>query len=470
MEILDTVASEQVPPTPFDEDYFLNTNFYSGQIKYIRDRTTYKSLFGGKRSGKSSVSAGDLIFCDQTVLKHKKGFLIYASSTVEHAKELSLHRIMQANKKHKFKYDLNLSKNVIKTPYNTILFMGLKDLKSVYDHQGIPVKKAVIDEPQFVKEPILKAFVYDVVAGGMIDFEGQAQCSYIGNPFPIHSGFLWDELKNPKVSSHELNLFDNSFIKEKQKIEFLKNELEKRGEVYDRTRGIDTRSNATKRLLFGEWSEDISNLVLRFTKDNHFQKIPSIEMAKVNYYIGIDLGWHDKCAIVVIAHNPYTGKMWCVYEWEESHITITPLAEKIKYLLKIYDTRGRNIVDSAGGGKQIAQTLKREHQIPMIAAEKPRKMDWVRHLQDAVDTRQFMIKSDSQLLSDSRHLLFKNQHQEIDEDHFHSDTFHAALYAFRYVKSQTERVKKLDLPTDPVELKLIELRKNKKENPLYEIV
>ena len=410
-----------------------------------------------KRGGKSVSGAGKVVYNDIWNRPDKGGIIFYGSTTVEQARRLGLKRIIQAQRAWDFKWEYKLGKNMIITQRNIILFGGLKDLKSVYSYQGEPFKTVILDEPQFIKENVLKTFIQEVVSGSMVDFEGDANVSFIGNPFPIHSGYLWDMIQNPETTTFRINMEDNPEISEKAREKFIKDELKARGET------METLSNSTKRLLFGIWEEDTSSLVLSFDRTDEFESLP--QDRNLITVSGCDLGFDDKTAICVLRYDPKDDVVYVDYEFQQPEMTIKEVAEQYDKVLKTYNTNGQNAIDTQGGGKQTAISLNVNHGIPIVAAKKADKMHYVNLLRSYNRMGKLKVRKDSALAADARHILFAKHNKKLDDDYFHSDIFHAVLYAFRFIymefKEPLEEKKKI---FDPVEDKLERIREKTEQD------
>ena len=434
LKIAAGLLREQVPETTIPVEDFLNQGFSHLQQKFILDRSKYKDLEGGKRGGKSVVLAGDLVYTDLYIQPEKKGYLIYGSRTAGHAKRLALQRLMQAKNKYNFKWKTQLSQNIIVTERNVIVFAGIKDLKSVWDLQGLPIKWACVDEAQFIKSDVLECFIRDVVAMGLNDFKGDGVCILAGNPAPVEEGYRWDYQKRPTTSQHRINIMDNPSFSNQEVHELLTEELEARGETWE------NMSNASKRLLLGKKATDKGLLVLKFTDKDFFDQIPPETRNNCDIFIGIDLGYDDKTAVIALYYDWKNDIIYADYEFQETEMTETELAGHLKTeVLPYNNSKGQNVIDTQGGGKQTAAGLRRDHNIPMLAAKKSEKMAWIRKMKAYNKAGKLLIKKGSPLANDAKHVIFTKHYDKLDEEHFHSDIFHAALYAFRHLKMKYER-------------------------------
>ena len=354
------------------------------------------------------------------------GFIVYAAKTVEQAKRLALMRLQRVRRIFNLKWTFNLAENTIRTQNNIIVFAGLKDLSSAERLQGLPLKLVIIDESPFIKGNILEFFVRDIVAGGMFDFKGKAQCCFVGNPFPVHHGFLWDQIQNPEASHHEIHFMDNPEFTEKEKVDIIKKEMKSRGET------MDKMSNSTKRVIFGQWAKDDGHLLLNFKEEDIF-KLSDIDVHSLPCAMGVDLGYDDKTAIAICYYDVKNYKMYLAYEYQDKSLTLHPLALKIQSLLLSYKTNSQNVIDTQGGGKQIALSLSRDYGIPFHAARKSEKKDWLAIFRSFNRAGNFKVLKESALLHEANHIVFNEHFTDLDESVFHSDIFHACLYLFRYI-------------------------------------
>ena len=73
-------------------------------------------------------------------------------------------------------------------------------------------------------------------------------------------------------------------------------------------------------------------------------------------------------------------------------------------------------------------------------------------------------KRSSIILSEANKIIFDPKFTKIDDDEYHSDIFDAILYAFKWVIMEHKKTEKEKLIiTDPVMLKLEEIRKKERE-------
>lgn len=92
-------------------------------------------------------------------------------------------------------------------------------------------------------------------------------------------------------------------------------------------------------------------------------------------------------------------------------------------------------MDTGGLGKKIAEEIRRRYSIPVKAAEKTRKFEYIELLNDALRTAKFLAKSTSIAAQDSMMVEWDRDKQTPDKKFvstkFHSDILDAVLYGYR---------------------------------------
>lgn len=94
------------------------------------------------------------------------------------------------------------------------------------------------------------------------------------------------------------------------------------------------------------------------------------------YLLGVDLGWHDATAFVVLAYSETFYAMRVVYQHKQSEMTVSQVADKIHELEEEFGDFEFQVCDTGSGGKQIVESMNAEHGTDLIAASKSKKPDF----------------------------------------------------------------------------------------------
>ena len=178
---------------------------------------------------------------------------------------------------------------------------------------------------------------------------------------------------------------------------------------------------------------DDDNLIVFNPKDqNFYDKLPASDSyIKV---IGIDTGYHDADAIVVLYYSLNTGKIYLEEEIQEKKQTTTELFRKTEELYIKHDV-SHVVYDSAAGGKKIVETYLAEGGImPMLVADKTNKMDYVEILRSNIQRGDMMFKRGSELAQEMKQIIYNHDKSKLDDKQgIHSDLLDATLYSFRFI-------------------------------------
>jgi hypothetical protein len=112
-------------------------------------------------------------------------------------------------------------------------------------------------------------------------------------------------------------------------------------------------------------------LVYKFDESrNVYDVLPMHAKGDWQYLLGVDLGYEDDSAFVVVAYHEWDKNLYIVDSYNKSHMDITDVATKIRELKAKYDIH-KIVID--GANKQAVEEIQKRHQIPLITAERQGK-------------------------------------------------------------------------------------------------
>jgi hypothetical protein len=148
--------------------------------------------------------------------------------------------------------------------------------------------------------------------------------------------------------------------------------------------------------------------------------------------MGIDIGWKDADAIAVLGYDYHSKNVYLVEEFIKNKMDITELIGHIQKLQTKYSPQ-RIVMDSGGLGKKIVEEIKQRHSIHIEAAEKQRKMEFIKLLNDDLATGKLKALPNSRFAEDCNLVVwdYDNPTHPRISDTYHSDINDAVLYAWR---------------------------------------
>lgn len=390
------------------------------QLAFLQDPARFKTAVCSRRAGKTVSCAADLIH----TVNNYAGDVAYITLNRVTAKRIIWRELLKINKTYKLSAKIDNAELTLTMPNSNVIYVsGAKDASEIEKFRGLALKKVYIDECQSFRAYI-KDLVEEVIEPALTDHYGSL--CLIGTPGPVPAGFFYEASHSSGYSNHHWTMQDNPHIKSKSgkdPIDIIK-ELAKR-------RGLALDDASIQREFFGKWVKDSDSLVYRFDEN----KNTVIQLPDANdlvFLFGIDIGWRDSDAIAVIGYHKTTKEVYLVEEIITAKQDITALVNQIKMLRLKYDPV-RMVMDAGALGKKIQEEIRQRHQLTIEAAEKIRKHEFIKLLNDDLRTGKFKARPDSRFAEDSYLVTwdYDDPSKPKISDKYHTDIGDAVLYAWR---------------------------------------
>lgn len=410
---------ERYHPLPID----LERECFAKQFNFLSDPSPFVTGLTSRRAGKTTACAFDLL-C--TALNSPGVICLYITLARVNASRIIWPILKQINLDYKLQGDINETTLSIKFPNDSIIYCsGAKDQRAIDKFLGLPLKLVYIDEAQSFRS-YLDDLIDRVLAPALLDHAGSLKL--IGTPGPVPIGTFYNLCRSAEWSHHSWTFFDNPWIASKSgqsHEQLLERELKRKGV---------TRDDPTiQREFFGAWVFDTESLVFKYDRNlNHYSEIPTND--KLNYILGIDIGFDDSDALAVLGYNDTSKTTFLIDEGIRAKQGITELVDQINQYTKRYEIH-KIVMDFGGLGKKIAEEIIRRYGIPVQAAEKSRKHENIELFNDALRTGMFKAKHTSRFAQDCMLLEWDHDKSTPDRrvvsDRYHSDICDAVLYGWR---------------------------------------
>lgn len=411
---------------------------FDEQIKFIKDPAKYKTAVCSRRAGKTVSGAAYLI---SEAIRRPDVVCLYITLSRLNAKRIIWGDLLKINREFMLNGRANETELSIRFPNgSTIYLSGAKDKSEVEKFRGVPnLVLVLLDEGQAFRSYI-EDMVDDVLAKTLYDYDGTL--CVMGTPSPVPSGYFHFVAHSSKWSHHIWTMFQNPHLQAKSgksPMQLVQQDCERMG--------VELSDPKIQRECFGKWIVDLNNLVFRYQKEINDRQPPDFLN---NFVFGADIGFDDADAIAVIGWRDRDPVSYLVEEIVTAKQGITELAMQLDGLIKKYNPISV-VMDSGGLGKKIAEEMRKRYALPIRAAEKSRKFEYIELLNDAMRTQKFFAKSDGIFAHDC-HLVEWNKDKSTGDklvvsDGFHSDICDAVLYGFRESLHWIEQV---PLPKTPV--------------------
>lgn len=396
---------------------------FDKQLGFVNDVAPFKTAVCSRRSGKTFACAAHLI---DTALKFPGTRCLYVTLSRNNAKKIIWPVLQEILVSNKISAKFDLTELSIKIESGSIIYIsGANDLAEIEKFRGMAFKLVYLDECQSFRSYI-EQLIDDILTPALMDYAGSL--CLIGTPGAVPVGYFHDcATKHKSWSNHAWTFFDNPYITQKSGMThkaLLDRELQRRG--------VEINDPTIQREWFGRWVLDSESLLLKYdASKNHYEELPP---DKWIYLMGIDLGFVDADAIAVLAWSESRPETFLVAERVVHKQDLTALVAQIQELAREYPV-AKMVIDEGGLGKKIAEEIRRRHHIPVLPADKSRKMENYAFLNDALRRGHFKAKKDSRFAQDSYLLEIDRDKTTPDKirvkDSFHSDIVDSVLYAFK---------------------------------------
>lgn len=390
------------------------------QDAFVVDPSQFLVAQCSRRAGKSN---GLAIRFFRALAKYPGCYCPYIALTHSSARNIMWPVLQEQDEIFKVGFKFRESDLTAKHPNgSTLQLLGANTEGFIKRIKGIKTPAAAVDEAQDAGRH-LKSLIDDVLTPAIADYEG-SWIALTGTPGPVPRGYFFDVTEGKKYgySIHKWTLFDNPYLPNARKFV---SELKLKQEW-------DDQNPTYRREYLNEWVLDVESLLIKYAPEkNDYTELPR---GHWNYILGIDIGFRDSDALVVLAWSESTSSIYLVEEAVTATQDITALANQISDFQRRYDIQ-KIVMDTGGLGLKIAEELTRRKQIPVMAADKKRKFENVAFLNDWLRLGKFKAKRDSRFALDSYQVQIDWEKTTPDRlvvrDSFHSDVIDAVLYAFR---------------------------------------
>ena len=399
---------------------------FPAQKEFFRSsKKRFKTAVCSRRAGKTVGIVADML---DTALYESGVNLLYITVTQQAARAIIWADLMNIIEDFSIDCRIDNSRLIITFPNKSRIYIaGAKDRAEIEKYRGWKLRKCYIDEAQSFRQYISE-LINDVIIPALRDLKGILYLT--GTPGPVLAGIFYNFSTSPNWDNHHWTAFDNPHMHLPPAKDLEETLAEERI-----MRGIDVSDPSYIRETYGKWVEDVDSLVFKFNKGVNIYDTVPVE-GEWTYVIGIDIGYNDSDAIVVLGYNSFVKKVFIVDEFVKNKLGITDLVKQVKLMKDEWEPI-KMVMDAGALGKKIQEEIRSRHGLNLETAEKARKVEFIELLNDDLRTGRFMaprnslFEQDSMLVTWDKDSLIKNPDRPKISDTYHSDINDAVLYAWR---------------------------------------
>jgi hypothetical protein len=346
------------------------------QSAFIRDKSRQKLGFGTRRCGKSLGVVGWLLDGAYEIASCDVLLIGLVRDSIKRA--MWKPGVKLLDKKHRLGGKFNETNLTYTIPNGSTLYLlGMdKDKDQLEKLLGGKIKRVAIDEAGSYRID-MKELIFTKLTPALSDLRGEI--AIIGTPTNFKQGLFYELTKGFDAckpgcwvrdgwSCHRWSAFQNPYMVEQWNEDIARFKAQ--------TPNIEEVPWFIQQYL-GRWVVDTSKLVYRYLEGrNDFSTLPAFkgERGRWHYALGIDLGYEDDSAFVVAAYHDFDRTLYFLESEAEKRLDITDVANKAKGYALRYDLDAM-VID--GANKQAVEEMRRRHDLPLIAADKTGKADFI---------------------------------------------------------------------------------------------
>jgi hypothetical protein len=327
--------------------------------------------------------------------------------------------------------------------------VGIDKLDETEKARGDAHPFALIDEAGTFRPAVLRVLVQDVVRPALVDFGGSMW--QIGTPNPTCSGPFFDACvgQDSQYTVFSWDMLQNPHIKDPA------------GEMaaVRREFGWSELDAAYRREWLGEWCFSSESQVYAYDPDKNHCAPVTEEFD--HYVVGIDLGYIDSTAVVVLGFNDRDERIWVVESHKQDKLVPSDVAALVRRYYDRFDPSAV-VADTGGLGRALVEEMRQRYAIPIKAAQKRNKHAYIELMNGDFRTGRIQVEPtrNGDLLTEWRLLQWEElsrrhganyRHWRISEacdDHLADASLYAWREAKHWVDISTGR-KRDPLPGEP---------------------
>lgn len=402
---------------------------------FIEDLSDLVVVLCGRRSGKSSAGRQLVV---KTALANPGRTLALVGPTRVATKKLHWDRLQALLRDAGVPFTKDGTDLILKLFNGAQIWLaGAKDTTEVERLRGPEFVLVVVDECGVIRPSILKYLVEDVLQWSLVDYAGRLVL--MGTPPPVPAGYFVERYRGLDAHNQPVKgwsrhggvgsergrwtLFENSLLPNRSVAEYLRKLRE--------DRGLTEQSITWRREVLGELVYDKDALVLNaFDLDHSVWSGDALPEGTWRYVLGVDIGWHDPDAIVVLGWCSSSPNLYVVEEYEKPHQTEEDLAEVLRGFINRYHPLSI-VGDTGGGGKKTLEGISRRIKWIIKPAHKPSIVEQFNRLNDEFRAGKLFVPAGGNCAEDAIRMMWEpgKTGQKVAHEP-HSDALPALSYAY----------------------------------------
>lgn len=391
---------------------------FPAQWRYVASESRWNATVCSRRSGKT---AGCVRRAVRVLTTRPRARVLYLTLIRRNARKYFFEPLREYLTKKTIGFTVNEQTLSLRTESSGYVEVGsCYDMGDVEKYRGDQWDLVILDEAQSFRDDLIRTLVDQAILPSLGDRRGVLDI--LGTPPPGGKiGYLYEVFSSSRFAQYHWTLFDNPHFPAGE------------AEALCAARGLTPDHAIYRREFLGEFWVDPNSLVYEYQSPrNDYDSIPEIDSDQWRYSLGIDLGFSDRDAIVVLGWRRDDGQRR-IYEresWQKNHLDVDELAEKFTEIYKRW--RPQTIVGDTGGHGAVKVLKSLESRLGgiSIAAKPASLLDSIGIVNDDLRTGRLLLSPRGPIADDARRVVWREGRRGVEiSDSFHSDITEACRYA-----------------------------------------
>jgi len=402
---------------------------FDKQLNFVNDSSRFVATRCSRRAGKTHSlirKAAD------TALKHRGVRTGYMADTYGHAEGLVWTPLLDLLRENNIPFEANNTKLRVTLGNKSVIQVGgCEDERKARKLLGHAYKVLIIDEAQCFP-PFLRRLIHEIIGPAMGDHAGQIIVS--GTPEETCTSYF-HEITNGDAASqwsqHHWSVLDNQMFPQWAGYP----DWKKKSHAWlERERRLHHYTSDDPRYLrdyLGLWVRSTEKMILIVPPQQVIdaEDIPSDQDEKLIYILGIDLGYEDEAAWVILGYSQTERKVYEVDSWSKNHMTLSDTLDKTFEMIDEYKPVSV-VIDPARAGNALVAEINQRYGLGAKTAEKRTKADAFSLLRNDITGGEVFFRRDRNTYKQAESLVWNVQRTR-EREGIPCDLMDAFLYAYR---------------------------------------
>jgi len=402
----------------------LTAHLFDKQRQLERDRSKRKVAVCGRRAGKTTGVAAVLL---KRLVNRAGAKGLYLCPTQGQARRILWRELKRLDTHYRLGAEFIESRSEMRLRNGSVLYLAGADKEDRIDaFRGEAFLVVVIDESASFRAHI-EELVGAVLEPTLADLDGEI--ILIGTPGEALVGMFYTAATGGVWALHHWTVIDNPRFPRWAGRRGWRTASERWLANLREDKGYTEDDPTYRREWLAEWTYDPESLV-------YWGYSPETTEAEAlppgcgwRHVIGLDLGFSDATAWVVLAYSAQAGAAYLVHAEQASGLDVQDIADRSKRLREDWAPVAM-VIDTGGLGKTIAVELQRRHGLPFEAAVKTEKRAHIAQMNADLRKGRVRVLPPARAVCAEWSTLQRNDKGE-EDDRFANHCADAALYAWR---------------------------------------